>query len=68
MKKIWTHPRVQAPGLLLAVLMGMSLFGFAAELKAQANNSVDAQGKKHGAWVKYHEGGKVMRYQGQFQK
>lgn len=67
MKKIWTHPRVHAPGLLLALLMGMGWFGFAGELKAQANNAVDAQGKKHGAWVKYHEGGKVMRYQGQFQ-
>jgi hypothetical protein len=48
MKKIWTHPRVQAPGLLLAVLMGMGLFGFAGELKAQANNSVDAQGTERG--------------------
>lgn len=36
-------------------------------LWGQASNAVDAQGKKHGSWVKYYEGGKVMRYQGQFQ-
>ncbi|MDP4602390.1 MAG: toxin-antitoxin system YwqK family antitoxin [Schleiferiaceae bacterium] len=67
MKKSWVQPRAQSPALLVVVFWVLSLFGFASELKAQANNSVDAQGKKHGAWVKYHEGGKVMRYQGQFQ-
>ena len=54
-------PLRYALGVALLLLAGMpSLWG-------QASNAVDAQGKKHGTWVKYHEGGKVMRYQGQFQ-
>lgn len=67
MKKSRTHQRVQSPVLLVVIFLAMGWFGFVSEVKAQASNSVDDQGKKHGTWVKYHEGGKVMRYQGQFQ-
>jgi antitoxin component YwqK of YwqJK toxin-antitoxin module len=60
MNVIKTHFR-NALGVALLLLVGRPI------VWGQASNAVDAQGKKHGTWVKYYEGGKVMRYQGQFQ-
>ena len=43
--------------LFLVLLVGTSVV---------AQNETDAQGRKQGKWVKYHEGTKKVRYQGQF--
>jgi len=58
---------VNSTPLRYALAVAFLLLAGMPSLWGQASNAVDAQGKKHGTWVKYHEGGKVMRYQGQFQ-